>query len=93
MSIDLIISEHGKVLIAANAPFADEVVRVDFDVEHRLITLNYAGRDIAPETLDLPVNAHLTPMLRQAPRVLLVALDGGAMRQGYDVPLTCIEHA
>lgn len=90
MSMDLIVSDTGHVMIASTVPFDGEVVRVDFDVATRLVSLTFADDMIAEKVLDTPVNAHLTPSMAQTPRVLLVSLDGGRVTAGYDVPLTCI---
>lgn len=93
MSMDLVISEQGRVMIASSLPFAAEIASVDFDAESRKIILNYAPAHMPAETLELAVNDRLAPLLRQAPRVLLVAVENNAVRQGFDVPLTCIEAA
>lgn len=90
MAMDLIVSDTGRVMIASTTPFAAEVVRVDFDVATRQISLAFAGDAMADQLLDMPVNARLTPGVAQAPRVLLVSLENGRIAHGYDVPLTCL---
>ncbi len=89
MSMDLIISDTGQVMIASTAPFAGDVVRVDFDADTRLFSLAFADESIPDQKLDLAVNARLSTTVFQSSRVLLVALDGGRISGGYDVPLTC----
>ncbi len=87
MSIDLIISDEGQVLIASNQPFPAEVARVDFDAQSRLLTLNYTDDARAADVLPLPVGDAMVPVIMQAPRVLLVGMTDRAITQGYDVPL------
>lgn len=93
MSMDLIVSEQGRVMIASTETFAGEISRVDFDTMNSQLTLNYRADHLPPQQLELPVNARLAPVLLKAPRVLLVAIRDNAVLHGFDVPLTCIEHA
>ncbi len=88
MSMDLIIADSGKVMIASTMGFEAEVVRVDFDAQSRTVTLAY-GEDMRDRPLPLSVNDRMTAKIIQASRVLLVSLDGGHISGGYDVPLTC----
>jgi hypothetical protein len=91
MSMDLIISDTGKILIASSAPFPAEVTRVDFDAASRSVTLNYAGDSQPAATLPLAVSETMAPALMQAARVMLVTVDNRRIVQGFDVPLTCID--
>lgn len=93
MSIDLIISDAGQVLIASNTPFPAEVTRVDYDAGSRCLTLNYAGDAHPADVLPLAVSDSLAPIVMQTPRVMLVGIDDSRIAQGFDVPLTCIEAA
>lgn len=92
MSLDLVVSEQGEVMIATTSPFAAEVTRVDYDILSNRLTLNYADDALPPTLLDHEVNARLSPALRRAARVLLVVVNDNTVTDGYDVPLTCIEH-
>lgn len=89
MSMDLIVSDSGKVMIASTQPFSGDVVRVDFDAATALLSFAFAGDDVPDQPLPLPVNSRLTASVIQAPRILLVNLDGGRVSGGFDVPLTC----
>ncbi len=89
MSMDLIISDTDKVMIASTTPFDGEVMRVDFDAASGVISLAFANDSLPDQTLPLPVNARLTAGMIRASRVLLVNLDQGRVSGGYDVPLAC----
>ena len=89
MSMDLIISDTDKVMIASTTPFDGEVMRVDFDAASGVISLAFANDSLPDQALPLPVNARLTAGMIRASRVLLVTLDQGRVRGGYDVPLAC----
>ena len=69
MSIDLIISDAGHVLIASNRPYPAEVVRVDFDAATRRLLLNYTNDSVPADLLPLPVSDDMAPVVMQAPRV------------------------
>ncbi len=89
MSMDLIISDTDKVMIASTTPFAGDVVRVDFDAASGVVSLAFAGEDTPDHALPLPVTPRLTAGMIRASRVLLVSLEQGRVSGGYDVPLAC----
>lgn len=85
MSMDLIISGSGKVMVASNLPFADEVTRVDFDAQTRLISIAY--RASPEQVLQTPVHDRMLSALMKAPSVVLVEMKNNRPIGGYDVPL------
>ena len=87
MSMDLIISDTGHVMIASNEEFQDEIVRVDLLTSKKLLMLNYkdGGRDA--DLLDLEVHDRMMSALMKAPSVLLVHVRHNMPVKGYDVPL------
>lgn len=89
MSMDLIISDNGKVMIASTQAFRGDVVRVDFDAASGLVSLAFADDNTPDHILPLPVSNRLMARVVQASRVLLVSLDQGRINGGFDVPLTC----
>ncbi len=91
MSMDLVISDKGDVLIASNVPFAAEVMRVDFLPEKRLLTLNYQNAQEESETLNVEVHDRMMGTLLRAPSVLMVYFKNGQPEEGFDVPLMQIE--
>ena len=88
MSMDLVISEDGTVMIASNAPFSGSVARVDFDGAQRCLTLSFEEKERADETLNLEPHSRMLSALLKAPSVLLVEVRHNAPVRGYSVPLT-----
>lgn len=87
MSMDLIISDTGHVMIASNAEFAGEVTRVDFLTSKKLLMLNYEGDNPDSELLNLEVHDRLMSALLKAPSVLLVHVRHNQPVTGFEVPL------
>lgn len=89
MSMDLIIADDDKVMIASTAPFAGDVVRVDFDAASGVVSLAFADDALPDHALPLPVAPRLMGNMIRASRVMLVHLEDGRVSGGYDVPLAC----
>ena len=91
MSMDLIISEKGDVMIASNLPFPAEPVRVDFFPGSKLLTLNYRGQEPEGAPLNLEVHDRMMSALLGAPSALLVFFRDGGVEEGFDVPLVQVD--
>lgn len=91
MSIDLVISDKGEVLLASNAPFAGDVSRIDFHPEKRLLLLQFVSGNIESELLNIEVHERLlTPLLKASVAILAQYQDGKPI-QGYRVPIVQAE--
>lgn len=84
MSMDLIVSEGGDILIASDAPFPAEVSRVDYLTDRKLLMLHYQDHEPEGQLLNMEVHDRMASALLKAPSVLLVETQ--ALR-GFDVPL------
>lgn len=87
MSMDLVISDTGHVMIASNEPFPAEVARVDFLTSKKLLMLNYADDRPEAELLNLEVHDRLMSALLKAPSILLIHVKNNQPVEGFDVPL------
>jgi hypothetical protein len=90
MSIDLIISENGNILIASNHPLPQDVTRVDFIVAEKSLVLNCKD-DSKSLKMNVPVHDSLVPALRDAPSALVLDVQGGRVQSGFNVPLIQVE--
>lgn len=86
MSMDLVVSDTGHVMIASNEEFPAEILRVDFLTSKKLLMLQYAdGHE--PLLLNLEVHDRLMSSLLKAPAVLVAQVKNNLPVAGYDVPL------
>lgn len=93
MSMDLIISDTGDVMIASNEDFPAEVTRVDFLTSRKLLMINYAAHGPEAELLNLEVHDRLMSALLKAPSLLLVRVKNNAPVAGFEVPIVQIGFA
>jgi hypothetical protein len=96
MSMDLVISDKGAVMIASNEPFPGEVMRVDFHSRRKLLMINYEKRETEQdvpegELLNLEIHDRMMSALLKAPSVMLVHFLHNAPGSGYEVPLVQLE--
>jgi hypothetical protein len=89
MSMDLIISDTGQIMIASNQPFAAPVSRVDFDTRTHFMIVNFT--DQKSQTLPLPVQDRMISDILTAPRLMLAYFKEGFAVEGFDVPLVHID--
>lgn len=87
MSMDLIISDKGDILIASNIPFPSEVTRVEFHADKKLLLLNYAGKSPDGELLNMEVHPRMMTALMKAPSALVVYMKDEIPQDGYEVPV------
>lgn len=90
MSMDLIMSDKGDVMIASNVSFTSEVTRIDLHVRKKLLLVSYSGQ-AEPDLLNIEVHDRMMTALRSASSVLVVELSGGDITGGFDVPLVQYE--
>jgi hypothetical protein len=89
MSMDLIISDTGQMMIASNRPFAGTVSSVDFDLHTHFLIVNYT--DQKPQALPLPVQDRMISDILTAARLILAYFKDGFPVEGFDVPLVHID--
>jgi len=87
MSMDLVISHDGQVMLASNRDFGGEVTRVDFDAQKRLLMLGYRDAGQADAVLNMPVHDRMLTALTRAPAILLVHVEDNCVQGGWRVPL------
>lgn len=90
MSMDLIISGGGDILIASNQAFPAEVARVDFIAAQRLLMLHFHDHDPEGQLLNLEVHDRMMSALLKAPSVLLIQPAEKNGLSGFEVPLVQI---
>lgn len=86
MAVDLIVSEHGHVMIAQHEAMAAEPARVDFDVQTRQLTVSYDGQ-AQDDIFDVRVHDRMFNAMVKAASILLVQVENNVPVAGYDVPL------
>lgn len=92
MSMDLIVSDKGDVMIASNHPFPADITRVDFHARKKLLMVNYTGNPDA-ELLNLEVHDRLMSALLKAPSIMVVEVAHNRPVKGFSVPLVQTEFA
>lgn len=96
MSMDLIVSDRGAVMIASNEPFPADITRVDFHSRRKLLMINYekceSEQEISEgELLNLEVHDRMLSALLKAPSVMLVYFRHNTAMEGHEVPLVHFE--
>ena len=91
MAMDLIVSETGKVLIASDEAFAEEISRVEFFADARLLVLGFEDPESDNRLLGIEIDPKMMAPLAKAGRVTIIHFDKDAKPiSGFDVPLVRI---
>ena len=87
MSVDIVISKSGNVMLASNEPFPDDIVRVEFYADTRLLVLGYRDPAADGMLLNMEVHETLVEPLREAASIYVVYMENDTPVVSYDVPL------
>ncbi len=86
MTMDLIISDKGAVMIASNHAFPAEVSSVEFHIPTQKLSIAY--RDSTPShLLAHAVQDRLKTEVLSAARITVIYFKNGFAQDGYNVPL------
>ncbi len=84
MDIDLVISQSGAVMIASNEPFVDEVSRVEYHRDNKLIILVFDnGED---KLMDVEIHEDLLNSMEDITSIFVVYMQENKPHDGFEVP-------
>lgn len=87
MSVDIVISKSGNVMLASNEPFPDDIVRVEFYMDTKLLVLGFDDPSAEGMLLNMEVHDSMVKPLSEAASVYVVYMEDNSPVVGYDVPL------
>jgi hypothetical protein len=89
--MELLISDKDEIMLKSRKPFSEEVVRIEFFTDTRLLVIGFADQNLEGELLEVEVATELVPNLKSAGRILVISVDDQDNPiQGFDVPLISI---